>query len=71
MSKTARLLVNIATVLTISIVGASLMMRFDLGGTRWLKFILYLAFFASMSSTALFSSRYSCSGVLGWLRRRS
>jgi len=67
---TKRLLVNVAAILAISIGCSSLMMRVDLGGTRWLKFILYLVFFASISVSALFSSRYSCS-MLGWLRRRS
>jgi len=47
------------------------MMGVDLGGTRWLKFILYVVFFASISSPAVFSSRYSCSGMLRGLRKRS
>jgi len=41
----------------------------DLGGTRRLKFVLYLAFFASISSSAVFSSRLSCSGMLRRLRK--
>ena len=59
-------------ILAVSIIGAVLMMGLDLGGTRWLKFILYVAFFfCTISSPAVFSSRYSCSGVLRRLRRRS
>lgn len=64
-------LINIAGILALSIIGAVLMMRVDLGGTRWLKFVLYLAFFASMSSFSLLSSRYSCSNMLRRLRKRS
>jgi hypothetical protein len=66
-----RLLINIGGILAVSIIGAILMMGVDLGGTRWLKFILYVVFFASISSPAVFSSRYSCSGMLRRLRKRS
>ena len=71
MYDTKRVLLNIAAVLAASIIGAILMMGFDLGGTRWLKFILYTFFFTSISSPALFSSRYSCSSLLHRLRKRS
>ena len=64
-----RLLVNIGGVLAFSIIGAILMMRVDPGGARWLKFILYVLFFASISSPAMFSSHYSCSIVLRRLRK--
>jgi hypothetical protein len=66
-----RFLVNIAGILAFSIIGAILMMGVDLGGTRWLKFILYVLFFASISSPAIFSSHYSCSSMLRRLRKRS
>jgi len=66
-----RLLINIIGVLVVSIIGATLMMGLDLGGTRWLKFFLYVFFFASISSPSLFSSRFSCSEMLRHLRMRS
>jgi hypothetical protein len=59
-----RLLTNIAGILVISIIGAILCTGVDLGGTRWLKFVLYVVFFASISSPAAFSSHYSCSLLL-------
>lgn len=71
MDNTKRLLINIGGILAVSIIGAILMMAVDLAGTRWLKFILYAVFFASISSPAVFSSRYSCSGMLRRLRKRS
>ena len=69
MDNTKRLLVNVCGVLAFCIIGAILMMGFDLGGTRWLKFILYVLFFAYISSPAIFSSHYSCSIVLRRLRK--
>ncbi len=71
MDNTKRLLINIGGILAVSIIGAILMMGVDPRGTRWLKFILYVIFFASISSPAVFSSRYSCSGMLRRLRKRS
>jgi len=71
MHNTKRLLVNIGGILGVSIIGAILVNGVDPGGTRWLKFILYLVLFASVSSPALFSSRYSCSRMLRRLRKRS
>jgi len=71
MDNTKRLLVNIGGILVASIIGALLMIGVDPGGTRWLKFILYVVFFASISSPAVFSSRYSCSAMLRRLRKRS
>jgi hypothetical protein len=71
MHNTKRPLINIGGILAVSIIGAILMMGVDLGGTRWLKFILYVIFFASISSPAVFSSRHSCSGMLRRLRKRS
>lgn len=63
-----KLMINVAWVLAISIVGAILMMVVDLGGTRWLKFVLYMIFFASLSSSGLFSSRFSCNLSRFWKR---
>lgn len=71
MDNTKKLLINIGGILAISVIGATLMMGVDPGGTRWLKFILYVIFFASISSPAVFSSRYSCSRMLRRLRKRS
>jgi hypothetical protein len=65
------LVINIGAIVAVSIIGAILMMGLDLGGTRWLKFILYAAFFAAISFPAAFSSSYSCSGMLRRLRNRS
>lgn len=69
MENRKRLFINIAGVLVFSVIGALLTMGLDLGGTRWPKFLLYLAFFASISSSAVFSSRLSCSGLLRRLRK--
>lgn len=55
-----KLMVKFACVLAFSIIGATLVMGFDLGGTLWLKFVLYMIVFASLSSSGLFSSRFSC-----------
>lgn len=71
MDNKKRLLINIGGILAFSIVGAILMMGVDPGGTRWLKFILYAVFFASISSPAVFSSHYGCSAMLRRLRKRS
>ncbi len=70
MHNTKRLRVNIGGILAASIIGAILMIGVDPGGTRWLKFILYIVFFASISSSAVFSSSCSCSGMRR-LRKRS
>ena len=71
MENTKRLFVKIGGILAVSLIGAILMMGVDPGGTRWLKFIIYVIFFASISSPAVISSRYSCSGMLRRLRKRS
>lgn len=71
MENRKRLVTNIAGVLAVSIIGAILMMGLDVGGTRWLKFILYVMFFASISSPAAFSSHLSCSAIFSRLRKRS
>lgn len=69
MDNRKRLFINLAGILAFSIIGTLLTTGLDLGGTRWLKFVLYLAFFASISSSAVFSSRLSCSGMLRRLRK--
>ena len=71
MDNTKRLFVNIGGILGVSIIGAILVNGVDSGGTRWLKFLLYVVFFASISSLTVFSSRYSCSTMLRRLRKRS
>ena len=71
MENRKRLLTNIGGVLAFSFIGAILMMGVDPGGARWLKFVLYVIFFASISSPAVFSSRYSCSVMLRRPRKRS
>jgi hypothetical protein len=69
MYDTKHLTVTAAVVLAASIIGAILMMGVDLGGTRWLKFILYVLFFATISSPAVFSSQTRCSSMLRCLRK--
>jgi hypothetical protein len=71
MDRTKKLLLNIGGIAIVSMIGAILMMGFDMGGTRWLKFLLYLVFFASISSPAVFSSRFSCSSLFRRLSKRS
>ena len=71
MDNTKRLLVNIGGILVVSIAAAILVNGVVPDRTRWLKFILYAVFFASISSPAVFSSRYSCSTMLRRLRKRS
>ncbi|HXI93948.1 MAG TPA: hypothetical protein VNO24_28510 [Blastocatellia bacterium] len=71
MDNTKRLLVNIGGILGVSIIGAILVNGVDPGGTRWLTFILHLVFFTSISSSAVLSSRCSCSRMLRRLRKRS
>jgi hypothetical protein len=66
-----KLLLDTADVLAICVAGAMLMTGFDHGGTRWLKFVGYLVFFTSISSPAVFSSRYSCSAMPRRLRKQS
>ena len=66
-----RLLINIVAVLASSIAGALLMMTLDGGGTHWQKFVLYVLFFASISSPAFFSPRYSCSVMLRRVSKKS
>lgn len=61
--------VTIAGVLTVSSIGAVMMMGVDLEGTRWLKFVLYLLFLASISIPAVFSSSFSYSSMLRRPRR--
>jgi hypothetical protein len=65
-----KLLTNIGGILAVSFIGAILMMGVDVDGTRWLKFIVYVLLFASISSPALLSSRSSCSAMLRRLRKQ-
>jgi hypothetical protein len=61
---------RLALVLLLAVVGAALMLLFDGGGTRWLKFLLYIIFFTSIFSPSLFVSSSSC-GFLARMRKRS
>jgi hypothetical protein len=54
-------LINLAIALVVAVIGALLTMGGDLGGTRWLKFILYAGFFLLIMSPLFFSSSLSCS----------
>ncbi|MDQ2921737.1 MAG: hypothetical protein M3R52_09045 [Acidobacteriota bacterium] len=56
--------------LLISILGAFLMLV-DKDGTVWLKFFLYVMFFLSITTPALFYSNKSCTAWLGRLRKRN
>ena len=69
MDNKKRLFINIGGILAVSIIGAILTTGLEPRGIGSLKFILYIAFFAEISSPAAFSSRYSCSGMLGCLRK--
>ena len=53
-------LINVGIAPAVAGPGAALMMGVDLGGTRWLKFVLYVFFSLSFSSP-LFPSSLSCS----------
>jgi hypothetical protein len=57
--------------LAVSLVGAFLMLGVDRGGTVWIKFILYLMFFLSISYPAMFYSNENCSAWIGRLMRRN
>lgn len=63
-------LVNLAIVLAGSVVGALMMTGVDIGGTTWIKFIVYVIFFASILSPSILFSSSSCS-ITSRLRRRS
>lgn len=65
-----KLLINLVLVLAVATIGATLMMGVHTGGTFWLKFLLYLIFFASISSPAIFAPNSSCTSMLR-LRKRS
>jgi hypothetical protein len=64
-----RFVIKLAIVLAASVVGALLMTGFD-GGTRWIKFIGYAIFFASILSPSILFPTSSCS-LMSRLRRRS
>ncbi len=61
---------KLALALLFAVAGATLMLVFDDGGTRWLKFLLYVFLFASIFSPSLFASSNSC-GLLARMRKRS
>ena len=69
MNNSKKFLINVAIVLAASVVGALLMTGLD-GGTRWIKFIGYVIFFASIISPSVLFPNSSCS-IMSRLRRRS
>jgi hypothetical protein len=71
MNDLRKLLINVALIMAVSLIGSCFMMSFDQGGTRWLKFVLYVGFFASLMSPFFSSSNSSCSLLLNRLRKRS
>jgi hypothetical protein len=70
MINTNRFLIKLAIVLAASVVGGLLMTGLDAGGTRWIKFIGYVIFFASIISPSVLFPNSSCS-IMSRLRRRS
>jgi len=70
MTNPKKRLTNLAIVLAFSVIGALLMVGLDGGGARWIKFIGYLVFFASISSPSLLFPASSCS-LMSRLRKRS
>ncbi|HWN98131.1 MAG TPA: hypothetical protein VNS63_02570 [Blastocatellia bacterium] len=70
MVNSKKTLINLAIVLSISAVGAFLMTGLDFGGTRWIKFVGYSIFFASIVSPSVLFPSSSCS-FMSSLRRRS
>ena len=71
MNRSKYFIINVAVMLAFALVGSFFMMAFDQGGTRWLKFVLYAGFFASLFSPFLFSSSSSCGLLFSRLRKRS
>ena len=71
MNRSKYFIINVALILAFAVIGSAFMMAFDQGGTRWLKFVLYMGFFASLFSPFLFSSSSSCSLFFSRLRKRS
>jgi hypothetical protein len=70
MKKPKRFLINVAFVLSFSVIGALLMVGLDGGGARWIKFVGYVIFFASIISPSALFPNSSCS-IMSRLRRRS
>ena len=56
-----------AIAISLAVVGAGLMTRFDQGGAVWLKFVLYLVSFGAGSFAALFPPAAKC-GLPFWHR---
>jgi hypothetical protein len=71
MNRSKPFIFDVALILALSVIGSFFMMGFDQGGTQWLKFVLYIGFFASLFSPFFFSSSSSCSLLLNRLRKRS
>ena len=70
MDRTKKIVLNTGGIAIVSIIGAILMMGIDMGGTGLLKFLLYVIFFASLSSPAVRSSGFSCSSLFRRLSKR-
>jgi hypothetical protein len=70
MNNLKRVLINLAIVLASSVVGALLMTGLDAGGARWIKFVAYMIFFASIVSPSVLFLNSSCS-LSRWRRRRN
>jgi len=56
-----------AIAISLAVVGAGLMTRFDQGGAVWLKLVLYLVSFGAGSFAALFPPATKC-GLPFWHR---
>ena len=69
MNRPNNLLARALIILGVAILGATLMVGLDGGETRWLKFLLYFVMFFSIFSPSLFSSRFSCSFLMGRPRK--
>lgn len=69
MNNPKRFITKVVFVLSFSVIGALLMAGLD-DGTRWIKFVGYLIFFASIISPSVLFPTSSCS-IMSRLRRRS
>lgn len=65
-----RFVIKLAMMLAVSVVGVLFVTGVDVRGTRWMTFIGYLIFFASILSPSILFSTSSCS-ILSRLLRRS
>ncbi|HKA16952.1 MAG TPA: hypothetical protein VKN18_01430 [Blastocatellia bacterium] len=71
MDRRKKLLINIGGIAIVAIIGAILLLGFDIDRTLWFNLLLYLIFFASISSPAVRSSGFSCSSLLRRISKRS